>query len=153
MAKARNNKKRLQSAYAVAKDGKVGDEITCPSCKTKFTKTNYQQAFCKSKGGTICKDFYWNNVTPSKRDNRTRISPASRAFMESEKGKMIINQKLYGEDAPCVYGGSGRISGITSEGYRIMDGVAYDEFDSPVYDVDIYDDTHPMDMGDAGDKE
>lgn len=31
--------------------------------------------FCKSKGGTKCKDNYWNNVDPSKRDNRTRISP------------------------------------------------------------------------------
>jgi hypothetical protein len=50
--------------------------------------------------------------------------------------KNRINLKRWGELAPNV-GGSGLISGMTSEGYRIMDGVAYDEFDEPVYDVGI----------------
>ncbi len=142
----RNNIQRLKRAYTLAKEGKVGDEIICPSCKTKFKKGTYQQVFCKSKDKTICKDFYWNNVTPNKRNNKTRISPASAAWLASNRR----NQYLFGEDAPCVYGGSGRISGITSEGYRVMDGVAYDEWDAPVYDVDPYDDTHPFDMEDVG---
>lgn len=30
----------------------------------------------------------------------------------------------------------GKVSGYTSEGYRIIDGVAYDKFDEPIYDVD-----------------
>lgn len=47
----------------------------------------------------------------------------------------------FGVYAPSIVGGSGRVTGITSEGYRVMDGVAYDEFDDPVYNVD----------GDAGD--
>jgi len=47
----------------------------------------------------------------------------------------------------------GKFQGYTSEGYRIIDGVAYDEFDDPVYNVDPYDDTHPFDVGDAGDKD
>lgn len=38
--------------------------------------------------------------------------------------------------APSIVGGSGVVSGYTSEGYRIMDGMAYDEFDAPVYDID-----------------
>lgn len=38
-------------------------------------------------------------------------------------------------NSPSIVGGSGRITGRTSEGYRIMDGVAYDEFDQPVYNV------------------
>ena len=50
--------------------------------------------------------------------------------------KMAKNYKRFGVEAPNVHGGSGIISGMTSEGYRVMDGVAYDEFDSPVYDVD-----------------
>jgi hypothetical protein len=50
--------------------------------------------------------------------------------------KNRINLKRWSELAPNV-GGSGLISGMTSEGYRIMDGVAYDEFDEPVYDVGI----------------
>lgn len=50
--------------------------------------------------------------------------------------QMYLNQKRFGEDAPNVYGGSGMITGITSEGYRIMDGIAYDEWDDPVYNVD-----------------
>jgi len=45
-----------------------------------------------------------------------------------------------------------RVTGRTSEGYRIIGGTAYDEFDEPVYDVDPNDDTHPFDVGDAGDK-
>jgi len=32
------------------------------------------------------------------------------------------------------------VTGYTSEGYRIIGGVAYDEFDDPVYNVDPYDD-------------
>lgn len=63
-----------------------------------------------------------------------------------------IRRDNWNINAPNIVGGSGKISGYTSEGYRIMDGVAYDEFDDPVYDVDPYDDTHPFDMGDAGDK-
>lgn len=76
------NKVSLQTLYKAAKETKVGQETKCPSCGTKFVKTNYQQAFCKSKGGTICKDNYWNNVTPSKRNNTTRISPANALYME-----------------------------------------------------------------------
>ncbi len=131
-----NNKKILIALYTIAKAAKVGASVTCPSCKSVFVKNNYQQAFCKTKNGTICKDNYWNNVTPSKRNNTTRISPASARFMET---KLSLN-------APNIVGGSGRISGYTSEGYRIMDGVAYDEFDHPVYNVDPNDDAHPFDM-------
>ena len=50
-----------------------------------FVKTNYQQAFCKNHGGTKCKDTYWNKVTPNKRNNTTRISPANDAYMRKEK--------------------------------------------------------------------
>ena len=32
----------------------------------------------------------------------------------------------------------GSVQGITDEGYRIINGVAYDEFDSPVYNIDPY---------------
>lgn len=73
--------KRLKSLYAKSKQAKVGETICCPSCGTSCVKTNYQQAFCKTQSGTICKDFYWNNVTPSKRNNTTRISPANAAWM------------------------------------------------------------------------
>lgn len=72
--------KTLKTLYEKAKNAKVGETVFCPSCGKSFEKTNYQQAFCKSKEGTICKDFYWNNVTPTKRNNTTRISPANAAF-------------------------------------------------------------------------
>jgi hypothetical protein len=71
----------IREAYIKAKQAKVGESVTCPSCKTTFTKITPQQAFCKSKGKTVCKDKYWNTVIPTKRCNTTRISPASRAFM------------------------------------------------------------------------
>jgi hypothetical protein len=111
---------KIKELYKRAKKSKVGEECICPSCGTKFIKTNYQQAFCKTKGGTVCKDKYWNTVIPQKRCNTTRISPASAAFMKSDRGKAIINHKLFGESAPNIVGGSGRISGHTSEGYRMM---------------------------------
>jgi len=75
-----NRIQSLKDLYKIAKESRIGAEVKCPSCKTPFTKTNYQQAFCKSKGGTICKDNYWNNVTPSKRNNKTRISPANARY-------------------------------------------------------------------------
>jgi hypothetical protein len=136
---------KIKIKYERNKVAKVGENCICPSCGTSFIKGNYQQVFCKSKVGTKCKDKYWNTITPQKRNNTTRISPASKRFMESDKGKRIINFNKFGVDAPNVYG-SGKIQGITSEGYRIMDGVAYDEFDDPIYNVDEFDDTHPFDL-------
>ena len=132
--------KHYKKVYQTNKDKKVGENCHCPTCGTAFIKTSYQQVFCKSKGGTICKDKYWNTVTPTKRNNTTRISLASYAFMNSDRGKAIINQKVWGEDAPNIVGGSGKITHITSEGYRVMDGVAYDEFDAPVYNHSPYED-------------
>ena len=117
------NKKQLISARQKCVDAKVGDEIVCPSCNSKHIKSSYQTVFCKTKGGTVCKDNFWNNVDPKKRNNMTRISPANAAFKET------------------------RISHYTSEGYKVIDGVAYDEFDDPMYDVDPDDDTHPFDFG------
>lgn len=71
---------KLKELYKKAKEAKVGETCVCPSCRTEFVKKNYQQVFCKSKTGTACKDFYWNNVTPGKRNNTTRISPANARF-------------------------------------------------------------------------
>lgn len=137
---------KIKARYTLNKLSKVGEACICPSCGSSFIKDNYQQAFCKTKRKTVCKDKYWNTVTPNKRNNTTRISPASAAFMASEKGMDFINRKVFGETAPNIIGGSGRITGITSEGYRIMDGVAYDEFDDAMYTVDPYNDTHPFDL-------
>ncbi len=72
---------KIRERYKLNKLAKVGETCICPSCQTSFVKGNYQQAFCKSKRGTICKDKYWNTVIPTKRCNRTRISPASAEFM------------------------------------------------------------------------
>jgi hypothetical protein len=110
---------KIKSRYNLNKSLKVGDDCVCPSCGTKFTKTNYQQAFCKTKSGTVCKDKYWNTVTPNKRNNKTRISPANARFMSK--------QKKY-----------------TSEGYQIINGTAYDEYGDPVYDVNSFDNEHPF---------
>ena len=123
-----NGFKLLKEAYKLAKEAKVGTEICCPSCNTVFIKTNYQSAFCKTLGGTVCKDKYWNTVTPTKRNNKTRISPAS-----------ARNTRIWNMSNDIYDGGSSRVK-RTSEGYRIIDGIAYDEFDSPVYNVDDNDD-------------
>lgn len=64
---------------------KVGASLVCPSCGTDFIKESYQQVFCKTKPKTVCKDKYWNTVDPSKRNNTTRISPASARWMRKNK--------------------------------------------------------------------
>ena len=76
---------KLTARYRLNKESKVGESCICPSCGTEFKKTNYQQAFCKSKSGTKCKDSYWNTVTPEKRNNTTRISPANARWQEKQK--------------------------------------------------------------------
>lgn len=48
--------------YTLNKNASVGDEVTCPSCKTNFLKRSYQQAFCSNKGKNNCKDNFWNNL-------------------------------------------------------------------------------------------
>lgn len=51
---AKKSKRKLQ--YEANKSAKVGTEITCPICGTKFVKRQYAQAFCNTK----CKDAFWN---------------------------------------------------------------------------------------------
>lgn len=82
--------KVIKELYNKAKTAKVGEKVCCPSCRTEFEKTNYQQAFCKSKGGTVCKDYYWNYVTPDKRNNTTRISPASARYMALNDTPVVL---------------------------------------------------------------
>lgn len=64
----------------------------------------------------------------------------------TDSQKFHINKNRYDMEAPNIVGGSGIITGITSEGYRVMDGTAYDEWDDPVYNIDSFDDTHPFDL-------
>lgn len=88
---------KIKAAYNKSKSAKVGETCTCPSCGTEFVKEHYQQAFCKTKPGTWCKDKYWNTVTPEKRCNTTRISPASRRFME-ERERRAEENAFYDDD-------------------------------------------------------
>jgi hypothetical protein len=70
----------MRRHYKLNKEAKVGDKCRCPACLTYFVKESYQQVFCKTKPGTKCKDFYWNNTTETKRNNTTRISPANARY-------------------------------------------------------------------------
>lgn len=70
----------LKNTRSLNKSAPVGTFCVCPACGVKFIKETYQQVFCKTKGGTVCKDKYWNTVTPTKRNNTTRISPANRRY-------------------------------------------------------------------------
>jgi len=77
--------KNIKATYKTNKSAKVGETCYCPSCGQPFIKTSYQQAFCRTKAGTICKDKYWNTVIYNKRNNTTRISPASRRYMKTQR--------------------------------------------------------------------
>ncbi|MEN6291720.1 MAG: hypothetical protein ABFD07_06860 [Methanobacterium sp.] len=49
-----------------------------------FIKRTKAQVFCTTKKGTRCKDAYWNQVDPRKRNNTTRISPANARYMKEK---------------------------------------------------------------------
>ena len=85
----------MEKKYLISKAAKVGEICICPSCNTEFIKEHYQQAFCKTKPKTVCKDKYWNTVTPHKRNNTTRISPANARWRERN---LIKNSSFNIED-------------------------------------------------------
>jgi hypothetical protein len=89
---------KLKALYNKSKSAKVGEECVCPSCYRPFIKSSYQQAFCKNMGKTICKDYYWNNVTPTKRNNTTRISPANQKFYVNHIEPCKNNQCDFDDD-------------------------------------------------------
>jgi predicted choloylglycine hydrolase len=90
----------LKERYQLNKTIKVGVECVCPSCNTKFIKSSYQQVFCKSKNGTICKDKYWNTVDPKKRNNTTRISPASQRWLNKQEKRIYDRRYNDFDDDP-----------------------------------------------------
>lgn len=83
---------KIRERYKLNKETKVGGECVCPSCGTTFVKTQHQQAFCKSKNGTVCKDKYWNTVDPKKRCNTTRISPSSKRWLDQQAEYRFNNE-------------------------------------------------------------
>lgn len=76
---------KLIQARELALNSVDGGVIVCPSCGTSHIKTSYQSVFRKSKGGTKCKDNYWNNVDGEKRDNTKRISPGREKWNDKVK--------------------------------------------------------------------
>lgn len=77
--------RNITKTYLTNKSAHIGQELSCPACGSRFVKKHYQQAFCKTRPGTQCKDKYWNTVDPTKRNNTTRISPASKAWIDRQK--------------------------------------------------------------------
>lgn len=75
----------IQEKYNNNETAKVGEICTCPSCGTSFTKKTYNQKFCKRRSGSKCRDKYWNTVDPRKRNNTTRISPASQTWLDRRR--------------------------------------------------------------------
>lgn len=88
----------MKKQYEKNKNKKRGEECICPSCKSIFNKESYNQIFCKSRSGTKCKDRFWNTVTPTKRNNTTRISPASRRFLQKRNNLEDNHRWLYDGD-------------------------------------------------------
>lgn len=82
----------LKQAYNLAKSTKVGNIIICPSCGISEIKKHYNQAFCRSKEKTSCKDYYWNNIDERKRNNIDRPSLSRVKFVSktnNELGKIL----------------------------------------------------------------
>jgi len=71
--------KTMKRLYGLAEGSQVKSLITCPACYRGIIKKRPDHKFCDR----VCKDAYWNNVDPRKRNNTTRISPASARYMAS----------------------------------------------------------------------
>jgi hypothetical protein len=56
------------SSYKAAKAAKVGETVACGCCNKKFVKRSYQQAFCSNRGNNNCKDRYWNEAVPERKE-------------------------------------------------------------------------------------
>lgn len=77
--------KKLKAKYELNKSKSIGEEISCTMCNKVFVKKTKQQAFCGGRWDTRCKDKFWNTVTPNKRNNTTRISPASARWLDKQQ--------------------------------------------------------------------
>ena len=91
--------RNIRATYKQNKAAVVGDICYCPSCGQQFRKEHYQQAFCKTKSGTKCKDKYWNSVIPTKRNNTTRISPANERFMNERRERFENMEHPFSSEA------------------------------------------------------
>ncbi|MDE6493085.1 MAG: hypothetical protein K2L50_00685 [Bacteroidales bacterium] len=56
------HKNRKKGLYRTNKEAKVGEEIECPVCHTRFKKRQYSQAFCCLH----CKDTFHNRRQPDR---------------------------------------------------------------------------------------
>ena len=104
--------RNIRATYKTNKSAKVGDICYCPSCGQQFKKTHYQQAFCKTKSGTKCKDKYWNTVIATKRNNTTRISPTNARY----HAKIIAENSVYGVHG--IYNDFHPYEGLNDEDYK-----------------------------------
>ena len=100
---------KMVAQYDKNKRAKVGDTCICPACLSEFTKTHYAQKFCKSKPKTYCKDYFWNNVDENKRNNTTRISPASAEYLRARLNERAEND---------IYDNFHPFEGLNDEDYK-----------------------------------
>lgn len=89
---------------------------------------------CAAKKREKAKPGY--NPIVVERNNRIRSGRMTEEDFNSlsQSRQDYLNVKRFGRTAPMVFG-SRKIQGITSEGYTVVGGVAYDEFGDPVYNV------------------
>lgn len=113
---AKKSKRKLQ--YEANKSAKVGEEIICPICSTKFIKRQYSQAFCCSK----CKETYWNAKGDrhsvgyyEKYDNKHPERKSRRALYSMEVHNAYDEEEL-----------EARMALVTDEEFRQY---VYDDFD------------------------
>jgi hypothetical protein len=67
----------LNRRYLNSRMSLTGDKVECPSCGKTFIKS-HGKVFCsnnKTSKLLNCKDFYWNNVTPHKKNRGIKKLP------------------------------------------------------------------------------
>lgn len=117
-------------AYETNKSAKVGTEIVCPICKTKFVKRQWAQAFCC---GT-CKDAYWN----AKKD---RHRAGYYTDYDNARPERRLRRALYSMDVVSASDSdemTARIAYETDEGFRRYVNDGDDICDIPSVSVDLY---------------
>lgn len=70
----------MRKIYLQTADVRIGNEMTCPECGSIIRKKTYQHKFC----GKICKDRYWNNIDPRKKNWKHKRSHYTKYNVEAK---------------------------------------------------------------------
>lgn len=100
----------------------------CDNCGTEYNADNRN---LKRGWGLTCS----KSCAASKRE-KSKPSYKKERVEANNIRRALWNEKIHDSDY------THKVTGYTSEGYKIIGGVAYNEWDEPVYNIDPNEDSH-----------